>query len=241
MKTRLVIIVLAALLLAACSCQNSGGADIAPTIVQALQTQVAGVRATASAVAATPAAVAAGAEQEGEEARNAAPDGAATPADAGEQSVPVVTNTPAPTPTPAGVLTATAHAVKITSQSGVEVTFSNPRWVNEAGGFQRPNGERWLAVDVVIYNPPDNDAVSYAPLWFSLALGGESILPVPIVGAPLMAQVEIPAGERLTGTLVFAIPTARPKQKTYTLAVQDAPLTMQQPVTVTLEMGEGND
>ena len=231
-----VAFVLAVFLLAACVTQNGAGADIAPT-VQALQTHVAHLQATASAVAVTPAAAAAGNQAGGEEARNAAPGSAATPAAAEKvQAVPVVTDTPAPTPTPAGVLTST-RAVKVTGQSGVEITFTNPRWVDEAGGFQRPNGERWLAVGVVIYNPPDNDAVIYTPLWFSLALGDESILPVPIVGVSA-GQGVVSAGDRLTGTLVFAIPTARPKQKTYTLAVQDAPLTAQPPVMVVLEVVE---
>ena len=248
LKPRFLPLIIFALLLAACATQNGAGADIAPT-VQALQTQVADLQATASAVAVTPAATAAGSQAEGEGARNAAPSGAATPANAGEQAaasaaaddqaVPVVTNTPAPTPTPAGVLT-DAYAVKITGQSGVEITFTNPRWVDEAGGFQRPNGERWLAVDVDIYNPPDNDAVTYSPLWFSLALHGESVLPVPIVGVSA-GQVVVAAGDRLTGTLVFAIPTARPKQNAYTLTVQDAPLAERQPVMVTLEVGEGDD
>ena len=147
---------------------------------------------------------------------------------------------PTPTPTPEDVHTAATQAVKITGQSGVEITFTNPRWVNEAGGFHRPNGERWLAVDVAIHNPQENLSVNYSPLWFALTLQvGERILPVPLVGSTVVAQTEIPAGGSLSGMLVFAIPQAKPVQQVYTLAVQDAPLTMQQPVSVTVQVGEG--
>ncbi len=246
MKTRLVIIVLAALVLAACSCQNGADADIAPT-VQALQTQTAGIQATASAVAVTPAAAAAGSQAGGEEARNAAPGGAATPAAAGEQAaataaaekdqaVPVVTDTPTPTPSPLGtVSTSVDHAVNITGQSGVRFTFRNARWVKQAGGFQPMEGYRWLAVDVTISNPPDNAPVDYTPLWFSLALGDESILPVPIVDGGMMSLLTIPPGGQMRGTLVFSLPQGFAEQQVYTLQVQDAALPAQPPVMVRVE------
>ena len=64
LKPRFLPLIIFALLLTACATQSGAGADIAPT-VQALQTQVADLQATASAVAVTPAATAAGSQAGG--------------------------------------------------------------------------------------------------------------------------------------------------------------------------------
>ncbi|HFC08242.1 MAG TPA: DUF4352 domain-containing protein [Chloroflexi bacterium] len=190
--------------------------------LQAIQTQVAHLQA---ALTAMPAASAA----EGEGAEGL------------DEGVPVVTNTPSPTPTPVGTVEAgVSHAVKVTGQSGAHLTFRNVRWVEQAGGFRPSPGYRWLAVDVAIDNPPNNAAVDYAPIWFAVLLdgGAEQVMPIPIVGAPLMSLVTIPPGGRTSGTLVFRIPADFADQTTYTLQIQDAPLTMRPPVTVRLEVVE---
>ncbi len=219
------------LLLVSCQAQRGGGAapgtpawEPAATAqaatLQAIQTQVAHLQVTAMPAASA-------AEGEGAEGL--------------DEGIPVVTNTPSPTPTPVGtVTTGTDHTVTVTGQSGVHFIFRNVRWVEQAGGFRPSPGYRWLAVDVMVDNPPDNAAVDYAPIWFAVLLdgGAEQVMPIPIVGAPLMSLVTIPPGGRTSGTLVFRIPADFADQTTYTLQIQDAPLTMQPPVTVRLEVVE---
>ena len=229
---RIAFFLLLFLLLAACQAQRPrsaapGTPAWAPAVtaqaatLQAVQTQVARLQA-----ALTPAPAASAVEGEGAEGL--------------DEGVPVVTNTPSPTPTPVGtVTTGTDHAVTVIGQSGVRFTFRNVRWVEQAGGFRPSPGYRWLAVDVTVDNPPDNAAVDYAPLWFTVSMdgGAEQVMPIPIVGAPLMSLVTIPPGGRTSGTLVFRIPTDFADQPAYTLQIQDAPLAMQPPVTVRLEAG----